>query len=585
MSKNKKSINTELCIALQSAPIVYIPHFDYEMMDRELESAIKKIGLTADSIAEYDMNLGVVDFVSKKQKKGNEYAAVKQLDAWLNWIVEANPEEADEERVFLFKNFQEGVLDNFRIQSYLQTFAAKYKHGDYEMMGPVFSIVIVSPMPVMRLPFAIEKIFTVLDYFIPEMDEIREIVKGYPVAASVTRRKNLEQFQEELTYTLLGLHMYEVNQILHSIVARSFSGTLDNNSIADALEEKQRIVRKSGIIEVVEPDTSFDDVGGLDKLKEDLNNKSLLYRNLNEIQDEKGKIRLPIPKGVLIIGMPGCGKTMIAKAVADKFGVSLLRLDVNRLMGQYVGMSEENLRRALQTAETAHPCVLWIDEVEKAFAGAGANGGENDMLVQRLMGQFLTWMQERKTAVYIVATANDVMRPEFMRKGRFDEVYFVDFPNLEERKSILRNKMGRYGYLDLKTNTIYDFSEFTDNGRENDNFNKIAALMVSDGSNEKTKDGLFSNGFSGAEIESVVNQVMENVYVKYRLSIDAKEPIQIPIKISVSDFEEAVKAIRPSVMANQLTPDQEKRKNPLKATNIERIREMQNIYHFIKATK
>ena len=441
MSKNKKSFNTELCIALQSAPIVYIPHFDYEMMDRELESAIKKIGLTADSIAEYDMNLGVVDFVSKKQKKGNEYAAVKQLDAWLNWIVEANPEEADEERVFLFKNFQEGVLDNFRIQSYLQTFAAKYKHGDYEMMGPVFSIVIVSPMPVMRLPFAIEKIFTVLDYFIPEMDEIREIVKGYPVAASVTRRKNLEQFQEELTYTLLGLHMYEVNQILHSIVARSFSGTLDNNSIADALEEKQRIVRKSGIIEVVEPDTSFDDVGGLDKLKEDLNNKSLLYRNLNEIQDEKGKIRLPIPKGVLIIGMPGCGKTMIAKAVADKFGVSLLRLDVNRLMGQYVGMSEENLRRALQTAETAHPCVLWIDEVEKAFAGAGANGGENDMLVQRLMGQFLTWMQERKTAVYIVATANDVMRPEFMRKGRFDEVYFVDFPNLEERKSILRNKM------------------------------------------------------------------------------------------------------------------------------------------------
>ena len=110
-------------------------------------------------------------------------------------------------------------------------------------------------------------------------------------------------------------------------------------------------------------------------------------------------------------------------------------------------------------------------------------------------------------------------------------------------------------------------------------------MMVADGSNEKTKDGLFSNGFSGAEIESVVNQVMENVYVKYRQSIDAKEPIRIPIKISVSDFEEAVKAIRPSVMANQLTTDQEKRKNPLKATSIERIREMQNTYHFIKATK
>lgn len=120
-----------------------------------------------------------------------------------------------------------------------------------------------------------------------------------------------------------------------------------------------------------------------------------------------------MPKGILILGMPGCGKSMIAKSIANAFNVSLLRLDVNRLMGQYVGQSESNLRRALQTAEAAHPCVLWIDEIEKAFAGN--EGGHNDIVI-RLMGHFLTWMQERKTAVYIVATANDVMRPELMRK-------------------------------------------------------------------------------------------------------------------------------------------------------------------------
>lgn len=581
---NNRDFITELCVALESAPIVYIPHFDYELIDRELKSAIQKNRMATNCIAEFDLNLGVVDFETKKQKEGCEYAAVKQLDVWLEWI--NNAENADLERVFLFKNFQEDVLGNFRIQSLLQTFSAKYNHGDYSSKGNVYSIVIVSPMPVIKLPIGIEKIITVLDYAVPSNNEIRSKIDLYPVAQSVIRRGiTVDQFREELTYTLLGLHMYEVEQILRSIFRRTGSTELDNYSIRYALEEKQRIVKKSGIVEVIDADTSFEDVGGLERLKSDLCKKSLLFKNLNEIQDKQGIVRLPIPKGVLIIGMPGCGKSMIAKAVANKFGVSLLRLDINRLMGQYVGMSEENLRRALQTAETAHPCVLWIDEVEKAFAGAGANGSDNDMLVQRLMGQFLTWMQERKTAVYIVATTNDVMRPEFMRKGRFDEVYFVDFPNLEERKSILKGKMKHYGFLSPKSNTIFDFSNFVTNGKENENFNRIAALMVADGKTEKMKDGIFSNGFSGAEIESVVNQVMENVYVRYRQSIEEKNQLSIPIRIEVSEFEEAVKAIRPSVMANQITSKEDKEKNPWKTTNIERIREMQKTYHFTQAAK
>lgn len=348
------------------------------------------------------------------------------------------------------------------------------------------------------------------------------------------------------------------------------------------MEEKQRIVKKTGIIELIECDIDLQDVGGLDALKKDIEKKAILYKHLNTVLSKN--IKLPLPKGVLILGMPGCGKSMIAKAIAKEFGVSLLRLDVNRLMGQYVGMSEENLRRALLTAETAHPCVLWIDEVEKAFAGAGAGNDGNDMLVQRLMGQFLTWMQERKTAVYIVATANDVMRPEFMRKGRFDEVYFVDFPNLEERKSILINKMRRYGYLQTSTSCIYNFSEFETNGKPNDQLNKLAALLLaSEQKQEQTKDK-FSNGFSGAEIESVVNQVMEEIYIEYQKSVDDKHPISTPIKVSFKQFEDIINNMRPTVMANQVT-DKDKQSHQLQQTNIERIRELQKTYHFTKATK
>ena len=580
---NTCNFRIDLEIALKSSPIVYIPHFDYELLDKELEQAVKRVGLESTNIAEYNSNRGIVDFESKMQKKELVFTQYEQLDAWLDCIVDA-PDTINDERVFLFKNFQQDVIGNYKIQLLLQTFAAKHKHGDYAKKGEVYTIIIVSPMAVISLPNSIEKIFTVLDYPLPSIEEIQAKVSSFPIAPSVTRRgKTEQQFQEELTYSLLGLHMYEVEQILRTITIRSYNGKLDNTSISFALQEKQRIVKKSGIIEVVETDVSFDDVGGLEKLKLDLCKKALLYRNLNEIKDRNG-FNLPIPKGVLIIGMPGCGKTMIAKAVAQKFGVSLLRLDINRLMGQYVGMSEENLRRALQTAETAHPCVLWIDEVEKAFAGAGVNGGDNDMLVQRLMGQFLTWMQERKTAVYIVATANDVMRPEFMRKGRFDEVYFVDFPNLEERKAILKSKMSRYGFLSTTKHEKYDFTEFITEGNANDNFNKLASMMTGDGKNEKNSDN-YSIGFSGAEIESVVNQVMENAYVKYRLSIEKNQPVSIPIKITLATFEEVVQSMRPSVMANQIVLKQDKLNNPNKATNIERIREMQKNYHFTNASK
>lgn len=571
----------QLITALLSSPIIYIPHYDYEAIDDCLREILGMVDLKESAIAEYDLYKGWVYFNSKK-RDGNNGPDYNDIHDWLDAIVEAT--NMDKEHVFLCKNMQQEALDNLEIQSLLQTFAAKYKHGDYKEKGDIYSIIIVSPMPVTLLPIGLEKILTVIDYPTPKMEEVRAYIDKIPIAPSVLRRQDENSFREELTNALLGLQMYEVKQVLRSVLARSKNKQLKMESKSWALEEKQQIVKKSGIIEVLNTDVRLDDVGGLKKLKEDIKKKAIIFKHLNDAQ-RKG-VNLPIPKGCLILGMPGCGKSLIAKAIASEFDVSLLRLDVNRLMGQYVGMSEENLRRALQTAETAHPCVLWIDEVEKAFAGAGSGSanGEGDMLVQRLMGQFLTWMQERKTAVYIVATANDVMRSEFMRKGRFDEVYFVDFPNLEERKAILVAKLKRFGFLSAKDQYIYDFTDFLTNGNENGIIDEIAMLMVANEDKKGKKENFESPGFSGAEIESVVNQVMENAFIDYRKAIDDKRPVS-QIKITIKDFKEVIDSMRPSIMANQVTSEEEKRKNPNKMTNIERIRELQSVYKFKNASK
>lgn len=552
----KKEFKTQLTTALLSCPIVYIPHFHYRFVDETLEEILcpseghKIIDLSlTENVFEYDCGCKcVVDFSTKKIN--NDMADYSDVAKFLRHI---NRLKFPQPNIILLKNFYPYLANN-EIQSLLISFAYQYEKGEIDKAS---TIIIVSPIDVIHLPKELNKFITVIEIKAPNQEEIMEILSHYQISNHYLA--NEDEIRMELCRTLQGLQLYEIQQILYSSLVRTnYSITARTNKFS--LEEKKNIVRKSGIIEVVDPNESFDQIGGLDILKEDLKRKALIYTHLSEAQ----KNNVSLPKGVLIIGMPGCGKTMIAKSIAKEFKVSLLRLDVNRLMGKYVGESETNLRNALATAEAAHPCVLWIDEIEKAFAGS--NGQNSDTLVMRLMGHFLTWMQERITPVFIVATANDVMRPEFMRKGRFDEVYFVDFPNIDERTEILRKTIGIYNQ---RTNDIFDFSEISD-------YSSIAKLL----------EGKYG-GFSGAEIKSVVNMIIEKKFVEYielKKKSAQKSSGVIRVKIHQEDFKDAIDIIKDSVMANQSSKENPITKQRDK-TNIERILEMQEQYKFKRASK
>lgn len=558
-----KEFKNQLWTCIQSCPIVYINHFHDQYVDEALIELLKNNDMPEETIVEYDYGKdAIVSFDTKSID--SDMKSYKGLKDFISKIVDGKikNEQSDEsipKRLFLFKGLGCKTLrENEAILSLLQTFASRYEVGAYEYDT---TVIIVSPERVETLPLSIRKFVTVLEIAPPVTDEIRELIK---IMIGEKNYDNPRQRRavEDMVRTLQGLQMYEVKQTLRTVLK------LNNNRISDkavrlALKEKKRIVKKSGIIEVVDTDISFDDVGGLQKLRQDLEVKSAIYNNLGDAE----KYHIPIPKGILVIGMPGCGKSMIAQATANKFGVSLLRLDVSRLMGKYVGESEANLRLALATAEAAHPCVLWIDEIEKAFAGGNGKSGDNDMLVMRMMGHFLTWMQERKTPVYIVATANDVMRPEFMRKGRFDEVYFVDFPTENERAQILEVKIKKYTQ-DIN-NQLFDFSEIGD-----------CRDVV------KEMKGEYG-GFSGSEIECVLNMVVETRFQDYlREKAKASNENFIPsqIKISKEDFKKAIDTIKSSVMANQKSKKKKEEDYLREKTSIERIKDMQSTYNFVNAS-
>jgi ATP-dependent 26S proteasome regulatory subunit len=276
---------------------------------------------------------------------------------------------------------------------------------------------------IIRLPFAL-----------PDSSQLAQVLEG------ILQSAEMKPLEAELSATALaaasGLTTIEAeNAFALSLVETS---AITPKVIA---REKANALKQGGLLEVIDHPTSLESLGGLDALK-----KWLLQRR-EAFSERAREYGLPSPKGLLIVGVPGTGKSLTAKATASAFGLPLLKLDAGRLFGGIVGQSEANLRQVIQTAEAIAPCVLWIDELEKAFAGSKGSGSTDGGTSSRVFGAMLAWMQEKQKPVFVVATANDVSQlpPELLRKGRFDELFFVDLPNQQERTDIWDIVIGKYG--------------------------------------------------------------------------------------------------------------------------------------------
>lgn len=433
-------------------PIIYINHFDTVVT----EEIIKNIAINT-QIFEFNNALGAINFNTKASQK----------EMTLEAFLKLNLDEGYNRSTFLVLKDIHSELSDKNILSLLKRIAEDNLYReDYNC-----TIFILSSRRV--IPVEIENYITIFEVPLPSIDEINEIINNFISDMSIQLDKNVIS---ELALSFKGLNEFQIKQILN--LSYQDGGNITSEDKYLILGEKEQFIKKSGMLEIVKVKEEVSDLGGLENLKEWLHKKAKIFESL----DRAIKFGVDVPKGVMIVGVPGCGKSLTAKITSKLFEIPLVRLDVGRLLGKYVGESEENMRKALSVAEAISPCVLWIDEIEKAFVGQ-QNSGSNEVTT-RLFGQFLTWMQEKESTVFIVATSNNIadMPPEFLRKGRFDEIFFFDLPNDEERKKILE--------IHLKKRKKWK--------KDIDSIELI----------KKTQ------GFSGADLEAVVKETIEEAFIE-----------------------------------------------------------------------
>ncbi len=326
------------------------------------------------------------------------------------------------------------------------------------------TLIILSP--VRRFPPDLEKDITVLDYSLPTLEELEisldRVVRSAREIAGVQLKMKAEE-RERVLKAAKGLTCIEAENVFAKSLV--MGRKLDLSII---IAEKEQLIRRSQVLEYYETVEGFSNVGGMSLVKQWLRKRGMAF-------SEKARLfGLPEPKGLLLLGVQGAGKSLLAKAVASQWQLPLLRLDLGRVFSELVGSSEQNMRAALHLAENVSPCVLWFDEIEKGLAGATGSGSSDAGTSARVFGSLLTWMQEKTAPVFVIGTANDItaLPPEILRKGRFDEIFFVDLPQLQERREIFVIHVAR-------------------RGRDALNYNLNALAQATE-------------GFSGAEIEQII---------------------------------------------------------------------------------
>lgn len=346
-----------------------------------------------------------------------------------------------------------------------------------------------------------EKMVVVLDYTLPSKDDLKKIA----AAIAESSGKTLE-ITEDIIRAMGGFSTTEAeNALALSLVE---TGQFEPKVI---YREKIQNVKKSGLLEIVDPDPrGLGAIGGLDALKEWILKRKRAYTA------EAEAYGLPSPKGILLVGVPGTGKSLSAKAIGIALGVPTVKLDIGALFNSLVGESEARTRDALKLAEAMSPCVLWVDEIDKGLAGAGGGGSNDSGVTKRVFGTVISWMQERKRSVFLVATANQVesLPPELLRKGRFDEIFAVDLPDINERNAIFAIHLRKRNREKLLDASILRCATETE-------------------------------GFTGSEIECIIEESMFNAFEEDRdiTTVDLLSAIRSTVPLSVT-AKEQIESIR-----------------------------------------
>ncbi len=401
-------------------PLLYVISWEEQRVLHQVTQIGAKLNK---SVFEWSINTGLVPAgTSLQSQKQRDAATEDPLVALGNVIDHVEP------ALYVFKDFHPFLkCQNMSIIRRLREVASSLKNT-YK------TIVIVSPM--LEMPPDLEKDITIIDFDLPRANDftallhrIMEEVKGNPKL-----KVNINgQMKEQIVHALLGLTLAEAENVLAKTLVQHHGFGPESLEVINA--EKRQIIRKSGLLEYYDTEETMSSVGGLDSLKSWLLKRSVAF------SDRAREYGLPAPKGVLLLGVQGCGKSLMAKTVSNIWNLPLLRFDVGRVFGSLVGSSEQNIRRAIQVAESVAPVVFWIDEIDKAFRGSRGSGASTDAGTSaRVFSTFLTWMSEKKSPVFVIATANDIsaLPPELLRKGRFDEIFFVDLPIWAERRDVFR---------------------------------------------------------------------------------------------------------------------------------------------------
>ncbi len=404
--------------------------------------------------------------------------------------------EAPEYTVFLLRDFHPFMKD-IRVIRLLRDLSLRLR-------GRAQTIVIMGPS--LNLPTELEKDITVVDFGLPDIEDIEKTLNK--VIEAVKDNPNVDLKLEPMARELLvksaqGLTLDEVESVFaRSLVERK------KFDVEVVLDEKKQIIRKSGLLEYYPAQNQLADVGGMELLKE------WLERRTKSFTDKAKDYGIPAPKGILLLGVQGCGKSLLAKAVAAHWNLPMLKLDVGRIFGSLVGQSEENIRKAIKVAESVAPCILWADELEKGFAGMGGSGVSDSGTTARVFATFLTWMQEKTAPVFLIATANDVSQlpPEMLRKGRFDEIFFVDLPSAPARRTIFQIHLTKR----KRDSNLFDLD-------------RLASA---------------SDGYSGAEIEQAIVSAMHAAFASGAqlttdhivASLQESPPLSVTMRERIADL-------------------------------------------------